>query len=66
MFQQFKNKKEYCPYFQYMSILSIALIAFMLISFAYMKKLDLSVITPIVSLMFVYFQNRLLYTMCMD
>ena len=66
MFEQLKNKKQYCPYFQYLSIFSIISLVMLVFTLASSKKFDMSAAPAIISLLIVYFQNRLLYTMCMD
>lgn len=38
----------------------------LLASLAYSKKFDISAVPAIGSLLILYFQNRLFYTMCLD
>lgn len=66
MFQQFKDKKQYCPYFRYMSMFAAVSLVMLLASLAYSKKFDISAVPAIGSLLILYFQNRLFYTMCLD
>lgn len=66
MFQKFSDKKKYCPYFQYLSIFSIVSLVLLLASLISSKKLNMEAVPAIVSLLIVYFQNRLLFSMCLD
>ena len=66
MFQKFEDKKKYCPYFQYLSIFSIVSLVLLVANLVYTKKMTLQAVPPIVSLLIVYFQNRLLFSMCID
>ena len=66
MFQKFTDKKKYCPYFQYLSIFSIISLVLLIISLVSSKKLSIQSAPAIVSLLIVYFQNRLLFSMCLD
>lgn len=64
--EAFKDKKKYCKYFQYLSAFSLIAAILLFISLVYKKKLDMTSLPAFVSFMLVYFQNRLLYTMCTD
>lgn len=66
MFEQFKDKKQYCPYFRYMSMFAIVSLVMLIATIAYSKKFDVSAVPAIASLLILYFQNRLFYTMCLD
>jgi hypothetical protein len=63
MFETFKDKKKYCVYFKYMSMLALFLLITSIIS---MGKLDLKAAYITGVLLMSYFQSRLLYTMCLD
>lgn len=66
MFEKFSDKRKFCPYFQYLSIFSIISLVLLLITAAYRKKFTVELLPTIISLLIVYFQNRLLFTMCVD
>lgn len=66
MFQKFSDKKKYCPYFQYLSMFSVVSLVLLLVNLVYSKKLTMEAVPAIVSLLIVYFQNRLLFSMCLD
>ena len=66
MFQKFSDKQKYCPYFQYLSMFSIIALVLLLANLVYSKKLTMEAVPAIVSLLIVYFQNRLLFSMCLD
>lgn len=66
MFETFKDKKKYCVYFKYMSMLALFLLITSIISMAYIGKLDMKAVYITGVLLMSYFQSRLLYTMCVD
>lgn len=66
MFDTFKDKKKYCVYFKYMSMLTLFLLITSIISMAYIGKLDMKAVYITGVLLMSYFQSRLLYTMCVD
>jgi hypothetical protein len=66
MFDTFKDKKKYCVYFKYMSMLALFLLITSIISMAYIGKLDMKAVYITGVLLMSYFQSRLLYTMCVD
>jgi hypothetical protein len=66
MFEQFKDKKKYCPYFQYLSIFAVLMLVILLAMLVSSKKFDMKALPALASLFIMYFQNRLLFSMCMD
>lgn len=66
MFEKFKDKKKYCDYFKYVSMLAILGLAIMVFTLISSKKLDIQALPGVLGLLVSYFQSRLLYTMCLD
>ena len=66
MFEKFKDKKKYCDYFKYVSMLAILGLAIMVFTLISSKKLDMQALPGALGLLVSYFQSRLLYTMCLD
>lgn len=66
MFEQFKDKKKYCVYYKYMSMIAITVLILLLGLLISTKKLTWGALPTMVTLLITYFQSRLLYTMCMD
>jgi uncharacterized membrane protein YwaF len=72
MFGPLTLDKDYCYYFQYMSIFSFVLLVVLVFSFIIatfkMGKKDFAItlLSTIYSSVFMYIQNRLLYSMCLN
>ena len=66
MFEKFKDKKKYCDYFKYVSMLSILAMFILVFALFSVKKLDIQSLPGLLTLFISYFQSRLLYTMCLD
>lgn len=66
MFDTFKEKKKYCVYYKYLSMIAIVFLVLFLGQLAVAKKLSWNALPMSATLLITYFQSRLLYTMCMD